>query len=948
MVALGLMSANNRVTGQVPDDLNSVKSSPPYISDDWRPLTSSESGAQAQGANPDNLPPSILIRDVVINNTNANLTNTDLAGDTETSIAINPANPNEIVILAFSGGWGANAPQWHSTDGGLTWTKQFTIPRPPPGTAGGPNDQAPDFGRGNRLSATFLINNVDVVTGTTTNPALSAAWNWFLVGPNTQLTNAAAGVGNSDQPWLLVNRDTTTAANDNVYVAYDDFGGGPDMRVAVSYNANPPNFTVNVQSGTSTNNINPGHRLAKDTRTGFMYSLWQRCVANCGSDVFRTIEYRLNRSTDAGATWPQNGGAGVVVATANSTQPRAKFGTVNALLGGVLHAAVDATTGDVYYVYGNRDGGTGVNRLSLQRLQDNGAGVLVNVGPASFVTDNIHQAAIPSVAVASDGTVGVFYYTFDGFSSDSFPIFSAHVAFSRDQGATFKDSNIYTFLSVVKDDGVAGSRQRVLGDYQQMKTVGRTFYGSFTGNGAGLGRPIANTDPIFFRATVGPVINTSTTTNFGDVCKGDTKSTKLEIFNTGIDDLTITSVARVSGSADIAVGNGPIVPTVVSPDAHVDFDITCSPTTFGTKTAVIRILSNDPDRPQVDVTYTCNTPAPAVGVTGSTDFGNVCGGTQSEKVISVCNFGKCNLNVVSVTSSCPDFTIINNPFPRPVSEDFCVPVTVRFTPTSPGPKTCQLTIITDDPNTPIIVKTLTGGTPAASIDVPFPGGLSFPADVVQSTGACKVSSPFPISNTGICPLVINSITVGGVNASDFSLSGLPSSPIILEQGHIAGEGDLKAVFAATEIDRDRLGNISVTYVSNPVTGGTSTITRDMCGEGVNTGARVLVVNGSGTPYANVESIQLQRINANRNKNAVDTIDNSRDLAPVTVTPSAPCATFTYHKEYGTVSNPIMLLPGSYDVTATVLSASTGKRVKKTVAFDANTCTFNQNIVITIP
>ena len=37
------------------------------------------------------------------------------------------------------------------------------------------------------------------------------------------------------------------------------------------------------------------------------------------------------------------------------TQPTPKFGTVNALLGGVHHAGVDPNTGDLYYAYGNRD-----------------------------------------------------------------------------------------------------------------------------------------------------------------------------------------------------------------------------------------------------------------------------------------------------------------------------------------------------------------------------------------------------------------------------------------------------------------------------------------------------------------------------------------------------------------------------------------------------------------
>ena len=80
---------------------------------------------------------------------------------------------------------------------------------------------------------------------------------------------------------------------------------------------------------------------------------------------------------------------GLTVATADSDQPAPKFGTVNCLLGGIDHAAVDPNTGDVYVVYGNRDSGTGNNRLAIRRLTDNGAGG-VNVGTENFVTDQVH------------------------------------------------------------------------------------------------------------------------------------------------------------------------------------------------------------------------------------------------------------------------------------------------------------------------------------------------------------------------------------------------------------------------------------------------------------------------------------------------------------------------------------------------------------------------------
>jgi hypothetical protein len=100
--------------------------------DTWlysRPAVREDSAPRGTKAIP--LLPGVFIVDAVVNNTDPNLTNTDMSNDGETSIAVNPVDPGEIVITAFSGSWGSNAPLWHSTDSGNMWTKQFTIPIPP-------------------------------------------------------------------------------------------------------------------------------------------------------------------------------------------------------------------------------------------------------------------------------------------------------------------------------------------------------------------------------------------------------------------------------------------------------------------------------------------------------------------------------------------------------------------------------------------------------------------------------------------------------------------------------------------------------------------------------------------------------------------------------------------------------------------------------------------------
>jgi hypothetical protein len=445
-----------------------------------------------------------------------------------------------------------------------------------------------------------------------------------------------------------------------------------------------------------------------------------------------------------------------------------------------------------------------------------------------------------------------------------------------------------------------------------------------------------------FGKGVGPTITTiiADSGSFGDVCRGDFKDLNLTINNAGGCTLTVNGIS--SSSSQFLVPNVVNFPIVIQPGDSTALPIRFQPTTLGAKSGLITINSNDPNTPNRITTVSGNVPPGSVRVTGSSDFGTVCAGTQAEKTISVCNVGKCNLTVtnVSFVGPCPDFVLVNNPFPAVVSHDSCLDVVIRFTPTSCGQKNCVLQIVTDDPNMPVINLPVTANTPCAAIDVP--PDLGFAPEVIQSAGPCSTALPFPISNDGSCNLVITNITITGANAGDYSLSGLPSFPIILQPGHIVGEGDMNVVFAPTVVARTRTAVINVTYVSDPISGATTTVSRLLCGEGVYTGARVLVMQ-AGVPVPFVEQIHLQRITGNRNHPILDTQDVASNLPLVTEIPTAPCGAFQYHREYGTVSNPIQLLPGSYQVTATAII--NGKRKKLSVGFDVSTCDFNSTIVV---
>lgn len=440
-----------------------------------------------------------------------------------------------------------------------------------------------------------------------------------------------------------------------------------------------------------------------------------------------------------------------------------------------------------------------------------------------------------------------------------------------------------------------------------------------------------------------PVLTVPGDLQFDETCVGSTSTATLNVCNTTSQTgvcahLVVDGITSSNGQFEVVEPSSGF-PVVISPDLCFPFQVRFTPTSGAATSATLTIESSDPENPSVQVTASGTGGTPDIRVIGSPAFGNVCPEDTAESTISVCNVGSCNLNVASAAVDCADFTLVSNPFPAPVSPDSCLGLIVRFTPTGLGPKVCALTVTSNDPDTAVSTLNLTGNTPSPAIDVP--PDQAFLPTVIQSVDVCEAFEPFPVSNTGQCQLTITNLSITN-NADEYSLSGLPSFPIILAPGHVAGDGDLNTVFAPDVVDRARAGAVSVTYVSDPINGTTTTVDRDLCGEGVRTGARVLVTE-AGVPIPEVKSIRLHRINANRNKTRLDTVDNVKDVPLTSIVPAPPCQPFDFHREYGTASNPIQLLPGAYEVNVQVRIA--GRMEKRTVGFDVNSCGFNPTIIV---
>ncbi len=422
----------------------------------------------------------------------------------EPFVAVNPVNPNQVVVSSFafsttSTATGANI--FYSTTGGSSWTAQFSVPAPTAGVRI-PNDWNFAYDSGGTLHAVVLggCPTCNIYHGTTTDPTSLAAWSW--TGGGTRI-NSAASTNNADQPWIAI------GGGGKIFVGYDDFHTGSGQRVAVSTN-NGATFTVDnaINNGPQSNFVNPGTRIATDG-AGNVYSVFGTGDAPSPAGV-HNVTYYLNRSGDGGVTWDFNGSSavgGIVVASGKSSQldnvgtqaVNNWFAGVNDLRGNITAIAADKTGSHIYVLFGKQDA-AGTDRIYLVEFHPSGSGLIAStpvvVSPAG------ERAALPSLTVLDNGTVVMMYDTYGADGK-----VHVHVATSSNFGAAIDlDVEEYSFtpLSLFAATGSTTSN-REFGDYDFIMSIGDAFYGTFAGLGNVNGGGINTTnliDPFFFSGAV--------------------------------------------------------------------------------------------------------------------------------------------------------------------------------------------------------------------------------------------------------------------------------------------------------------------------------------------------------------------------------------------------------------------------------------------------------------
>ncbi len=242
--------------------------------------------------------------------------------------------------------------------------------------------------------------------------------------------------------------------------------------------------------------------------------------------------------------------------------------------------------------------------------------------------------------------------------------------------------------------------------------------------------------------------------DFATVCGGGPAYRTLTVFNVGNADLIVDAVSNIAGSGDFTVLPNPTTPLTIESGDEVDFTIEFTPTTTALETATIRIASNDPVTPNLDVdaTGTGGSAALETVIPDNGSFGNVCLGSFVDEMLTINNSGTCPLLISSIAGSANFLPPSVLSFPLLVDPGDSIDVVVRFQPSTHGPQPGTITIFSNDPASPHVVA-VSGVAPAPKANL-----------IIANTGDFGevrlgkfVDRDLVINNRGPCQLSITGL-----------------------------------------------------------------------------------------------------------------------------------------------------------------------------------------------
>ena len=388
--------------------------------------------------------------------------------DSEPNIAVNPANPTDIVGTAFTPAAGGSfAPIYVSVDGGLAWSLRNVVPG---NGFVGTGDITVGFAtRGGMLYAGTL-------NGTTGHLQIMRTSGPTSTTPMTVLVDRA----NEDQPWVVAGSVVVSGASvDRVFVGSNDFNqpsgqtGTVDRSADAATQPAPAGFApFQLEHRTTSGQDGPPVRIALHP-SGVVYAAFHRWVTNNGSNI--TIDVVVTRDDAWGTSASPfralvDSGDGVIgqrVATGRFIRFNDTMGQER--LGADLAITVDPTDANtVYIAWCDRVGGSAGTdwTIHLRRSTDGGQNW-------SGDLRTITNAKNPALAINSQRVVGFAYQQFTGTR------WVTQLEVTADGWASAATTMV---LHTAPSNTPARAFFPYIGDYIRLLAVDVDFYGVFSGS----------------------------------------------------------------------------------------------------------------------------------------------------------------------------------------------------------------------------------------------------------------------------------------------------------------------------------------------------------------------------------------------------------------------------------------------------------------------------------
>ncbi len=274
--------------------------------------------------------------------------------------------------------------------------------------------------------------------------------------------------------------------------------------------------------------------------------------------------------------------------------------------------------------------------------------------------------------------------------------------------------------------------------------------------------------------TTGSTIALSTSSlNFGSVMVGSSKTMQETLSNPSAAAVTVSQATASGAGFSIS---GLKLPLTLSPSQTVSFSATYSPTTPGSSSGSLTVVSNASNSSVgASLSGTAVTSGSLAANPSNVAFGNVQVGSTASQFESLTNTGGSTVTISQVNVTGAGFSINNLTLPVTLNANQSVTFTTVFSPANSGSASGSLTIVSDSSDSNLTISLSGTGTAAGQLSI-SPASLSF------GTVAVGSSSSLGASVTATSSAVTISSASSG--SGEFSLSGI-TFPLTIPTGQSA-------------------------------------------------------------------------------------------------------------------------------------------------------------------